>query len=160
MREECTVERIECRAKEGVENRAGEEEKRKSDGRTRGEKKETDNRSRLARPGRASTIATFPGRKTDPEPRSGRSDCNHRRRVCIGERRGHERAGERTSERASERRGRARGSERPRCARVIFRPRKRSAWVSAWIPRSRHTPRRAGCRGTVIPPHVNGQSRV
>lgn len=85
-------------AREGEEGRAREEERRKDEG----GKKETNNRSRLARPGRASTIATFPGRKTDPEPR-GRSDCNRRRRLHWRAADMHEPENERASERASER---------------------------------------------------------
>lgn len=64
--------------------------------------------------------------------------------VCIGER-------------ASERRGRARGSERLRCARAIFRPRKRSAWVSqpGYLVRAR-----AGARHDHFAAREQAKSRV
>lgn len=110
-----TVERIESQRKE--RKRVERERMRRRRKRERRKVKKTDNRSRLALPSRASTIATFSGRKTDPEPPADPTA------IVVGVA---ARALEPTctpeSEQASERRGRARGSERRGARERFFGP--------------------------------------
>jgi len=159
VHEECTVRRIEsrARAKQGRritrERKKGERETEGRGGGRGGEgKKRTTGHASLGQAGPRQS-RRFQGEKPTRNPGAPADPTAivvGVGFVCIGEPRTCTRV--RASERVSEWRGRARGSERLRCARAIFRPRKRSAWVSAWIPRSfeaHAAPRRAR--------HVNGQ---
>lgn len=150
VHEECTVRRIESRARAKQGRRITRERKkgeRETEGRG-GRGKETNNRSRLV-PGRSSTIATFPGRKTDPEPRGpGRSDCNRRRRwIRLHWRAADVHESERASERASESASGAAGhAEVNGCGarERFFGPENvRRGCQPGYLVPSRRTPRRA-----------------
>jgi len=150
VHEECTVRRIESRARAKQGRRITRERKkgeRVTEGRGEGgrERNEQPVTPRLARPVLDNRdVSRAKNRPGTPGPRPIRLQSSSALDSFALESRGHARV--RASERVSEWRGRARGSERLRCARAIFRPRKRSAWVSAWIPRSfeaHAAPRRA-----------------